>query len=99
MDSLISEAERINTQNDILSEINRKKRFDEMSNDLDETIKYLNECNESELLWATEVLEDLSEHFRSQDLIDCVEKNHTRCSDREIRNQLKMTLEYMKKYV
>ena len=94
--NLIEIADKIDPQNDVLMEENRKARLNEMSKDIEKTIDYLNNCSEDELLWATEVLEDLSAHFKSKKLIDCIENNTIRCCNEDIKNQLKMTIEYMK---
>lgn len=96
---LVDEAEELDPQNEVIWEINYNKRFSEMSKDLGETIKYLNGCTENELLWATEVLEDLSELFKSEKLIKCVESNINRCVNQEVKEQLEMILEYMRYYV
>ena len=96
---LVNEASNIDPQNEILAEINITKRFEEMSENLESTICYLDNCSENELFWATEVLEDLAQHFKSQILIDCVVRNIARCCDREIKKQLEITLLYMKKHI
>ncbi len=93
---LIEEADKLDPQNDVLWEINRDKRFKEMSKDINETIKYLNECSEDELVWATEVLEELSKHFKSKELVDCVLNNASRCVDEENKRQVLQEVEYMK---
>ena len=96
---LVDEAEKLDPQNEVLWEINYNKRFFEMSKDLDETIEYLNQCSENELLWATEALEELSEKFKSEKLIKCVEDNIKRCANEEVKKQLEMILEYMRYYI
>jgi DNA-directed RNA polymerase subunit F len=96
---LVHEASEIDPQNDVLMELNRQKRFAEMSKSVNETITYLNKCSEMELLLATEVLEDLSKHFKSKELIQCIERNAQRCFEKETKKQLDMTLEYMYKYI
>ncbi len=96
---LVDEAETIDPQNEILEEENKDKRLIEMAKNLDETINYLDSCTQIELFWATEVLEELSEHFKSQKLIECIERNIYRFPDNELQEQLKMELEYMKMYV
>ena len=94
---LVTDAESISPDNEILQEENSKKRFDEMKKDLKETIDYLDSCSENELLWATEVLEDLNEFFKSDQLIKCIERNTERCTDEYIKSQLQMTLDYIYK--
>ena len=70
-----------------------------MSKNLDDTINYLDNCSDLELFWATEVLEELSEKFKSKKLIECVERNITRCTNNEVKSQLLMTLDYMKQHM
>ena len=93
---LIDEANEIDAQNDVLMEENRKKRLEEMSKSEEETIAYLNDCSEIELLWATEVLEELFEIFNSGKFVECIEKNTNRCENNDIKEQLKMTLAYIR---
>ena len=93
---LVNEANKIDGQNDVLLEENRKKRLQEMSKSLDETLAYLDVCSENELLFATEVLEDLAVIFDNKELIRCIEKNTNRCENTEIKKQLNVTLKYIK---
>lgn len=39
-----------------------------------ETIDYLNECNEDELYYISEIFEDISEQFQSERFITCLRK-------------------------
>lgn len=45
---------------------------------LSDTIDFLNNCSSEELYWVSELFERLSEHFKSQKLIECMEKNEKR---------------------
>ena len=99
MKQLAEEAETIDPQNEVLWEINFNKRLAELKINLDDTINYLNTCSKQELDWASETFEDLSEYFKSQRLIECVERNITRFPDEELQKQLQMELEYMKHYI
>ena len=96
MKQLAEEAEAIDPQNEVLWEINFNKRLAELKINLDDTINYLDTCSKQELDWASETFEDLSEYFKSQRLIECVERNITRFPDEELQKQLKMELEFMK---
>ena len=86
-------------ENDIIWEQNLNKRFTELSKNLIDTINYIDTCDEIELSGASECFDELSEHFKSQELIDCVERNITRFDNPELQQQLKMELEYMKMYL
>jgi DNA-directed RNA polymerase subunit F len=80
----------------VLWEINWRKRIKLLTADFNQTIEYLDECSEKELSYATELLEELMEHFKSIELITCVERNIKRCKDAETIKYLNEELEYMK---
>lgn len=75
---LIKERVQIDAQNDVLTEQNHNAQFELLSNSLQETISFLNMCSSEEFYWLSELFERLSEHFKSQDLVDCMENNAKR---------------------
>lgn len=75
---LIEERDRIDPQNDILAEENQKKVFDILKVNLNDTIEYLDNCTSRELFWVSELFDDLSEYFKSKELIECMERNSKR---------------------
>lgn len=97
--SLVENAINIDPENEVQIEENAKQRLALMKENLEDTISYLNTCSEIELLWATEILEDLSEYYKSDKLIKCVENNAKRCQNTEIESQLRATINYMKQYI
>ncbi|MBQ7339376.1 MAG: hypothetical protein IJW43_00800 [Clostridia bacterium] len=94
---LVEEVDLLDPQNDVLWEINWRKRLELLTVDLSQTIEYLDECTEKELSYATELLEELMQHFKSIELIECVERNIKRCKDEETIKYLIFELEGMKK--
>ena len=93
---LVEEADLLDPQNDVLWEINWRKRLELLTVDLSQTIEYLDECTEKELAYATELLEELLQHFKSPELITCIERNIKRCKDADTIDSLKFELEYIK---
>ena len=75
---LIKERDLIDGQNDILVEQSHNKQFAILTNNLQETINFLNTCSSEEFYWVSELFERLSEYFVSQELIDCMERNAKR---------------------
>lgn len=75
---LIKEREQIDAQNDVLTEQNHNEQFELLSYNLLETMDFLNICSSEEIYWVSELFEILSEHFKSQELIDCMESNAKR---------------------
>ena len=61
---LVEEADLLQPWDDWSWEINWKKRLDLLTKDLSQTIEYLDECNENELSYATELLEELMQQIR-----------------------------------
>ena len=96
MKKLVEEVDLLDPQNDVLWEINWRKRIKLLTADLNQTIEYLDECSEKELSYATELLEELMAHFKSKELVTCVERNIKRCKDDETIKYLNEELEYMK---
>ena len=94
--NLVDEVINIDPENEILHDINYEKRLNLMKQDLNKTIDYLNTCSALEFSWATEVLDDLSEYFKSIKLIECVENNISRFDDEELIKDIKMTLDDVK---
>lgn len=43
-----------------------------------DVIDYLNCCSSESFYWISELFEDSSEHFKSQELIECMESNAAR---------------------
>ena len=89
---LIKERALIDAQNDVLTEQNHDEQFKLLSVNLSETINFLNNCLPEELYWVSELYERLSEHFKSQELIDCMESNAKRTGI-----DCAMDIEYAKK--
>ena len=75
---LIKEREQIDAQNDVLTEQNHNEQFELLSDNLLEIMDFLNICSSEEIYWVSELFERLSEHFKSQELIDCMESNAKR---------------------
>ena len=66
---LLKERAQIDAQNDVLTEQSHNEQFELLSNNLQETMVFLNTCTPEEIYWVSELFERLSEHFKSQELI------------------------------
>lgn len=85
--------------NDAIWEENLDKVFGLLCEDLEDTIEYIDTCSQDELDFICPLLEGVSKHFQSQELIDCVERNITRFDDWELQADLATELSFMKMYV
>ena len=74
--------ERYISNREVNNEFETKLFWDEsfkiLSEDLNFTIDYLNTCDSEEFEVISEIFDDLSEHFKSQQLINCMEENAIR---------------------
>lgn len=64
--------------NDIESNYFWKESFKILSNNLEETIAYLDNINSGDLFYISSIFDDLSEHFQSIELIECMKRNAIR---------------------
>lgn len=49
-----------------------------LSNNLEETIAYLDSASKEEIYYISSIYDDLSERFKSKELIECMKRNATR---------------------
>ena len=55
-----------------------KKEIELFTRDLNTTIKCLDELDAKAFFYVTSVFDDISEHFKSKELIDCMKRNAKR---------------------
>lgn len=75
---LIQERNEMDPQLDIPASQNQEKLLEIFKINLDESIEFLDSCSSEELYWISELFEELSEFFKSQELIECMERNAKR---------------------
>ncbi|PEP72048.1 hypothetical protein COM04_26810 [Bacillus wiedmannii] len=51
------------------------KIIEVLSENEENTIKYLERCSEEDLYWISEVFEDIAESIQSKELINCLRKS------------------------
>lgn len=75
--------------------------YDILSVNLNETMQYLDGISKEDISYVCSIFDDLSEHFQSKELIECMEKNAKRtgfdCSvDIECAIEMLKKLKYSK---
>ena len=78
---------------------NNKKIVTELSINLNDTIDFLNTCSAEELYWSCAFIIDLSEYFRTKELVKCIESNMARVAEKGLRESIKLELDFIKNYV
>jgi hypothetical protein len=91
---LIDRYAEADVENDIESDYFWKESFKILSIDLNETIEYLDSISAEDLYYIRSIFDDLSEHFKSIELIDCMERNAKRTNV-----DCTIDVEYAKKYL
>lgn len=75
---LISENKNMHMEDDMAQEQIWKEMLTILSENIDETMNYLDVTNKDDLSYICALFDDLSTHFQSQKLIDCMERNTKR---------------------
>ncbi len=75
---LINRYDKADPQNDFESEYFWKESFTILSIDLNETMKYLDKINANDIFYMSSIFDYLSEHFKSKELVECMERNAKR---------------------
>ena len=75
---LIDRYSKSEVENDYESEYFWQESFKILSGNLSETIEYLDNIIPEDLEYICSIFDDLSEHFQSVELIECMERNATR---------------------
>ncbi len=69
MNTLVEKRKNIDPQNEFLIQKCWDEELSVLTKSLENTIKYLNEASEEEILWISEIFDDLVIHFNSIELI------------------------------
>lgn len=75
---LIEKNKNIDLEDDFAHNSIWKEMFEILSQNLNDTITFLDNITAAELEYIRSIFEDLSEHFKSQELIECMERNALR---------------------
>ena len=75
---------------------NDKKLLAEFSINLNDTLDYYNTCDEDELTLLFILVVDLSNHFRTKELVDCVEKRISRAENQSLKSSWEIELGFIK---
>ncbi|BEV38186.1 hypothetical protein ABRY75_01635 [Bacillus stercoris] len=66
-----------------------------LSENEENTISYLENCNKEDLYWISEVFEDLAESLQSKELINCLRKLDEKYPDLEMTNDIDIAESYL----
>ena len=75
---LIEKNKNIELEDDFAQNFIWNEMFEILSQNLNDTITFLDNSTAEELEYICSIFDDLSEHFKSQELIECMERNAAR---------------------
>lgn len=78
LNELLKRNEEIHYNDDCAQNEIWREMFDILSENLNETINYLDNCSKNQFYYICALFEDLSGHFRSLELIECMKRNAER---------------------
>ena len=68
---------------------------DILSENEEDTIAYLNNCDKDELYWISEVFEDISENLQSQEFIECLRRLDVKFPELDMTKDIDLAEEYI----
>lgn len=92
LEELLEENKQIDINDDYAQERIWQEMYDILSVNLNETMQYLDGISKEDISYVCSVFDDLSEHFKSQELVDCIKRNAIRTGV-----DCKCDIEYAKK--
>lgn len=78
LQELIKRNKSIHFEDDFSQQEIWNEMYKILSNNLVETITYLDSASKDEIYYISSIYDDLSEHFKSQELIECMKRNSIR---------------------
>lgn len=78
VEELIEENKKLELNDDCAQERIWQEMYDILSVNLNETMQYLDSISKEDISYVCSIFDDLSEHFQSKELIECMKKNAKR---------------------
>ncbi|WP_163583496.1 hypothetical protein [Gracilibacillus saliphilus] len=95
MEGILNKRKKLNLNDDYGIEKSWNEIIEALSENEEETIKYLNNCSKQDLYYISEVFEDIAEILQSKELINCLRKLDRKFPDLEMRNDIDIAESYI----
>ena len=96
---ILDKRSKINDEDDYRIEKCRDELIDTLSQDELLTIDILNQLNEKEILYTSEVFEEIAYNLQSVNYINCLKYIEKKYPSLDIKEGLKKTIDYFKELV
>jgi hypothetical protein len=98
MDVILNERKKLNLNDDYGIYKSWNEIIEVLSEDEENTIRYLETCSKEELYWISEVFEDIAEIIQSKDLIDCLRTLDEKYPELEMTNDIDIAESYIEDF-
>ncbi|WP_208586110.1 hypothetical protein [Gracilibacillus suaedae] len=95
MEGILNKRKKLNLNDDYGIEKSWNEIIEALSENEEETIKYLNNCSKQDLYYISEVFEDIAEILQSKELINCLRKLDRKFPDLEMTNDIDIAESYI----
>ena len=92
---IINKREKINDEDDYGIEKCRNELIEILSQDEFLTIDILNQLNEEEILYTSEVFEEIAYNLQSVNYINCLQKINIKYPHLNLRDSIEVAMEYL----
>lgn len=92
---ILNQRLKINDENDYMIEKKREELIEALSKDEHSTIEVLKQLNEVELLYTSEVFEEIAYNLQSRKYIECLKQIQKKFPELDIMDAIKVAEEYI----
>ena len=93
--NILAQRLKISDEDDYMIEKKREELVKELSKDEYSTIKILKQLNEMEILYTSEVFEEIAYNLQSRKYIDCLKQLQKKFPELDILDAIKVAEEYI----
>lgn len=95
IEKVIEQRKKLNMNDDMGIQKCWKDITDILSENEEDTIAYLDNCDKDELYWISEVFEDISENLQSQEFIECLRRLDVKFPELDMTKDIDLAEEYI----
>ena len=95
IEKVIQQRKKLNMNDDMGIQKCWEDITDILSENEEDTIAYLDNCDKDELYWISEVFEDISENLQSQEFIECLRRLDVKFPELDMTKDIDLAEEYI----
>ncbi|MGE7184037.1 hypothetical protein ACQKKK_08535 [Peribacillus sp. NPDC006672] len=95
MEVILNERKKLNLNDDYGIQKSWNEIIEVLSENEENTIRYLENCSKEDLYWISEVFEDIAEIIQSKELINCLRKLDEKFPELEMTDDIDIAESYI----